>query len=29
MKDGWTTIQVDFDSGWARFAHTRYKSYVV
>lgn len=23
MKDGWTTIQVDFDSGWDRFAHTR------
>ena len=29
MKDGWTTIQVYFDSCWARFAHTRYKSYAV
>lgn len=29
MKDGWTTIQVDFDSGWDRFAHTCYKSYAV
>ena len=29
MKDGWTTIQVDFDSGLAIFTLTRYKSYAL